>query len=266
MVTFPGCKINIGLNIIEKRLDGFHNLESIFYPINLSDILEIVASKSFEFTFSGISVDGKIENNLVYRAYQALKTEFDLPMVKIHLHKIVPLGAGLGGGSADAAATLVVLNDLFDLKLTIDKLEVIADSIGSDCAFFIKNKVAYVQGKGEIVSNHDLDLSGFYLKIVNPGIHIQTKSAFSQISSTKSGESLENLHEDSIHAWQGTILNQFEQTVFQHYPVIESLKKDLRAEGAIYSSMTGTGSSVYAIFEKEPTQSFPSYFEWITKL
>lgn len=266
MVIFPGCKINIGLNITEKRKDGFHNLESIFYPINLTDILEIVKSDSFEFSFSGIPIDGDVAHNLVYKAYLLLQKQYALANVKIHLHKVVPMGAGLGGGSADAAATLLVLNELFELNIDQKTLEQMADSLGSDCAFFIQNKVAYVQGKGEVLSEHPLSLTNYYLKIVNPGIHINTKTAFENISTTSKGSQLEKLNENEINTWQGKVLNQFEQTIFPHYPEIKEIKDKLLREGAIYSAMTGTGSSVYGIFKNKPTHSFESYFEWITQL
>ncbi len=266
MVIFPGSKINIGLNIVEKRADGFHNLESIFYPIPLSDILEIVKSDSFSFRSTGLSIDGDISDNLVYKAYQLLQKRFNLSPVKIALHKVVPMGAGLGGGSADAAAMLILLNDLFNLNIATKELCDFADKLGSDCSFFIENKPAFVQGKGELLSSTTLDLSSYYIHLVNPNIHINTKTAFSGISIKKSQQQLERLTEKEITNWKKIVYNDFESTIFPNHQELSQIKTKLYTRGALYSSMTGTGSTVYGIFKEKPQVLFPEYFEWTSKL
>ena len=182
MVIFPGSKINIGLNITAKRSDGYHDLESIFFPIPLSDILEINKSDHFSIEISGLPIQGNSTDNLVVKAYQLMVDHYQISPVKIHLHKIVPMGAGLGGGSADGAATLVLLNNLFELNVSNAKLEVLAQSLGSDCPFFIENQPAYVQGTGDILTALPLNLDTYWIQLIHPGIHISTALAFSQIT------------------------------------------------------------------------------------
>ncbi len=266
MVVFPGCKINIGLNIIGKRDDGFHNIESVFYPLNLSDILEIVESDIFSIKISGLSIDVKDSDNLVVKAYEILKSKFDLPPVAIHLHKIVPMGAGLGGGSADAAYTLLLLNDLFDLKISIIDLEQYADKLGSDASFFIRNTPMFVEGKGEIHTPVNINLKGYYIQLINPGIHISTKEAFGTLKLSDNKFDLKHLLEKAPIKWGDNVKNDFENSVFQIHPEIKAIKTDLYKNNALFASMTGTGSSVYAIYEDEPSASHPNHFEWIAKL
>lgn len=272
MIRFPGSKINIGLNIIGKRPDGYHDLESVFYPLNLSDILEITVNDHFEFFTSGLSINGDHSDNLVAKAYYLLQDIFDLPPVKIHLHKIVPMGAGLGGGSADGAATLLLLNDLFSLNISLEQLEKYADQLGSDCAFFIRNKPAFVQGKGEQITLLNITLSGCYIQLINPDIHISTQEAFSGIVPMAASPNWQLKTQESPLTWQQEVKNDFEKTIFPLHPEIEALKNELYNQGASYASMTGTGSSVYAIFEKEPLSlkgnkvMKKTYFEWIADL
>ena len=264
MVLFPNCKINLGLNIISKREDGYHNLETVFYPLNITDALEIIPNQTsdpaIEFSASGIQINGATENNLCVKACLLLKKDFPgLPPVQIHLHKGVPAGAGLGAGSADAAFTLKLLNDKFDLKLTTSQLIAYAAQVGSDCAFFIINKTCYATGKGEQLEPFELDLSAYKFVIVNPGIHISTGQAFLSARPSEHEGTIKEIVRSPVEKWKNELSNDFEQVIFKQYPSIAAVKDDLYAAGAIYASMTGSGSSVYGIFskEKEPSLSFP---------
>ncbi len=266
MIIFPGCKINIGLNIIGKRPDGYHKIESIFYPLELSDILEIIPNDIFSISVTGLPIKGDHSDNLVVKAYYLLQDKYDLPPVKIHLHKVVPMGAGLGGGSADGAATLVLLNRLFDLNIDTKKLELYADQLGSDCAFFIQNTPSFVQGKGEIINPIDVNLKEKYIYLINPQIHISTAEAFGGIVTSPPSKDLKELIRLDFNIWRSELKNDFESTIFPNHTDIEKIKEELYNLGAIYASMTGTGSSVYGIFEKEPITNHPHYFEWVSKL
>lgn len=260
MIRFPGCKINIGLNITGKRDDGFHNLESIFFPVPFTDILEMVKSDRLHFTCTGRAIPGSTEDNIVLNAYYLLRERYPVTPVKIHLHKQVPMGAGLGGGSADGAAALMLLNDLFDLKISANYLASMADELGSDCAFFIKNQPAFVSGKGENVAEIPLSLKGKFLKIINPGIHISTKEAFKDITFSAPSQ-LNQISTLPVNEWKLVIKNDFEKSIFPVYPEIKEIKDLCYENGAVYSSMTGTGSSVYGIFN-EPIGQITSHFEW----
>jgi 4-diphosphocytidyl-2-C-methyl-D-erythritol kinase len=266
MIVYPKCKINLGLNITSKRADGFHNLQSIFYPLNLSDILEIVKSDFFEMNITGLKINGEIRDNIITKAYHLLASKYDILPVKIHLHKIVPMGAGLGGGSANGAATLSVLNELFTLGLSVDTLKSYAAELGSDCPFFIENNPAFVSGRGEVVENINLCLSDYYIYLINPGIHVGTKEAFAKIRPKHAAFDLSKLTVNELENWSNLVVNDFETGIFESYPILKKIKTDLYANGAIYASMTGTGSSLYGIFKKEPTSLYPDYFEWISKL
>ncbi|MFT5824133.1 MAG: 4-diphosphocytidyl-2-C-methyl-D-erythritol kinase [Crocinitomix sp.] len=266
MVIFPGCKINIGLNITGKRPDGYHKIESIFYPIELSDILEIVPNDIFSINITGLFIKGDRENNLVVKAYSLLKAKYNLPPVKIHLHKVVPMGAGLGGGSADGSATLVLLNNLFDLKISTKELEEYAVSLGSDCAFFIRNTPAFVQGKGETINPIEVNLKGKYLYVINPKIHISTGVAFEGIIPVQRSITINDSIRQDQSTWKKELKNDFEETIFPLYPKIAAIKKEIYSNGAFYSSMSGTGSSVYGIFNEKPAAIYPNYFEWISIL
>jgi 4-diphosphocytidyl-2-C-methyl-D-erythritol kinase len=257
MVVFPNCKINIGLNITGKRPDGFHDLQTIFYPIAIKDALEIIENKTGDeaviFTSSGNEIDAKPTENLCVSAYQLLKKDFPkLPAVQIHLHKNIPIGAGLGGGSADAAFTLQLLNSKFSLSLSQKDLSKYAATLGSDCAFFLLNKPCYATGRGELVQAVDLNLTSYKILLINPGIHINTVWAFSQLNlSTKKQPELNQLIKQPIQNWKNQLTNDFEAPVFAAYPEIEFIKNNLYQQGAIYAAMSGSGSSVYGIFEKE---------------
>jgi 4-diphosphocytidyl-2-C-methyl-D-erythritol kinase len=268
MVVFPNAKINIGLTVKSKREDGFHIIESVFYPINWLDILEINESHEFKFTSSGLNIDGDSDNNLVVKAYNLLFELFPniIKPCHIHLHKQIPMGAGLGGGSADAAYTLVLLNNMFELGLNQSRLEELADRLGSDCAFFIENTPKFVTGKGEILADIDFSLKGFYLKVVNPGIHVSTKTAFENLLLENNSLEKELILNQSPNKWKDHITNDFEKSVMAKHPIISDIKERLSSENAIYTSMTGTGSTVYAIYDKKPESTFTDYTEKIIEL
>ncbi|NQX97624.1 MAG: 4-(cytidine 5'-diphospho)-2-C-methyl-D-erythritol kinase [Flavobacteriales bacterium] len=252
MIVFPNAKINIGLNIVEKREDGFHNIESVFYPVmDLFDVLEVVENEQLEFTSSGIEIPGSKVSNLCVKAFQLIATDYNIPFVKIHLHKVIPIGAGLGGGSADAAFMLKVLNDLFELNLTIEQLIDYARKLGSDCAFFIKNKPVYAFNKGDKFENIALNLSNYELKIEYPNIHIGTTEAYRGIVPQKSTKNLKILIQEPVINWKDSIKNDFEDSVFPVHTKIKEFKLQMYIDGAIFASMTGSGSAVFGIFEKK---------------
>lgn len=262
MIAFPNCKINLGLRVTEKRPDGFHNIESIFYPVSWKEILEIVPaeqqSTDVEFKSTGIRVYGSKDANLCVKAYRLLASEFPLQPVKMHLHKVLPIGAGLGGGSADAAFTLVLLNKIFQLGLDDTQLEKFAARLGSDCPFFIRNRPIFASGKGELFENISLKLKGHYLVLIKPRIHVNTAEAYSWIKPRKRDESLKEQIKLPLKDWKDYIDNDFEQPVFERYPTIRNIKNRLYKLGAIYASMSGSGSSVFGIFEEE--KNLNTYF------
>ncbi len=267
MIYFPNAKINIGLNIVKKRPDGFHNIETIFYPIRISDVLEITQSdKGTNFTNSGIQVEGgNIESNLCYRAYQLLKRDFSLPDVNIHLHKIIPFGSGLGGGSSDASYTLIGLNQIFKLNLSSHELIMYAKEIGSDCAIFIKNTPSFAIEKGNILNPVEINLKAYTLVLIHPKIHINTGEAYSKSTPQNPKVKLSDLIKQPIENWKNSIFNDFESIIFPVNPEIERIKNILYKLGALYSSMSGSGSSVYGIFKNdvEINDIFPKdYFIW----
>jgi len=251
MIVFPNSKINIGLNIVSKRDDGFHNIETIFYPIDLSDILEIIPSKQFDFTNSGILIDSVSEKNLCVRAYNILKKDYDIEPVEILLHKIIPFGAGLGGGSSDAASVLLILNDLFKLNLSEKQLLNYASELGSDCSFFIKNKAVFAKGKGNEFEDISLDISKYQIHIVKPNISVNTSKAYSQIYPQRSKFDLRDINKIRIEDWRYSIVNDFEKPIFKTCPEIKEIKNKFYENGAIYASMSGSGSSVFGIFKED---------------
>ncbi len=238
--------------MVSRRDDGYHNLETIFYPVKLTDALEIIESDKTEFTTSGIEIDGKPENNLVFKAYQLLQNKFNLPPVKLHLHKVVPFGAGLGGGSADAAFTLKMLNEIFSLGLPSEKLENYAAQIGADCPFFIQNIPTFAHGIGNQFEEVNLDISGFSIVIVKPNIPVSTSEAYGNIVPSPAVFNLKEIEHLAIENWEGVIRNDFEKSIFPLYPEIENLKNKLYELGAVYASMSGSGSAVFGIFRHLP--------------
>ena len=249
MILYPNAKINLGLNIESKRSDGYHNISSVFYPIyDCFDILEIVSSDSFLFTSSGIPVPGS--NNLCIKAYDLLKLKFNIPAVHIHLHKKIPIGAGLGGGSSDGAFVLKGLNDLFKLNISNKILKNLALELGADCPFFIENEPKYITGIGDLMENIKLDLSMYEIRLVDSKIHINTKNSYSNIVPKSQKLKLSELIRKPIRFWKDLITNDFEQIVFKNHPKLSKVKENLYAKGAVFSSMTGTGSTIYGLFKK----------------
>jgi 4-diphosphocytidyl-2-C-methyl-D-erythritol kinase len=251
MVAFPPCKINLGLHVIRKRPDGYHALETCFYPVPWTDILEIIPSEQLVFTASGNIIPGKEEDNLCLKAYHLLQADFNLPPVKIHLHKIIPTGAGLGGGSSDAAHTLRLLNRIFGLGLSDEKLMAYAANLGSDCAFFIQDKPMLGTGRGEILQPLSLSLKGKYLVLIKPDIHVSTAEAYGGIVPREPSRSLRTLLTDaSFPEWKNSLVNDFEETVFRKHPAIADVKEMLYRHGARYACMSGSGATVLGLFDE----------------
>ncbi len=267
MVLFPNCKINLGLHITRKREDGYHDLETVFYPIGIKDVLEIIHSKdpneACSFSSSGLAIQGNSTDNLCVKAYHLLKKDFpQLPAIQMHLHKLIPMGAGLGGGSADGAFALKLLHQLFHLGISENQLIQYALELGSDCPFFIINQACIGKGRGELLEKITLDLSQYQFMIVNPGIHIGTGWAFSHITPKAVSISLNAIINQPIETWKDCLSNDFEAPVMASYPEIAQIKQALYDAGAIYASMSGSGSTLYGIFKKgfTPKVSFPSHY------
>ena len=264
MVSFPNCKINLGLNIVNKRDEGYHDIETVFFPIQLKDVFEIIEKEKFEFSTSGFSIEGEPEKNLCIKAYNLLKNDFpQLPAIQMHLHKAIPMGAGLGGGSADGAFALKLLNKKFELSLSEKQLINYSLQLGSDCPFFILNKPCFATGRGEILEQTEMDLSEYKFLIVHPPIHISTAWAFTSIKAMRPIKSIKKIIQQPISTWKAELINDFEKPVFEKYPEIKNIKDKLYNAGAIYASMSGSGSAGYGIFKKENaiSISFPeNYF------
>lgn len=261
MLTFPNAKINIGLNITEKRTDGFHTIESVFYPVGWCDALEIVPSDTFLFESSGLPIPGEQTNNLIYKALHLIEQQEgkSFQNMLIHLHKVIPMGAGLGGGSADGAFALKMLNNFLGLGYSTSTLQALARQLGSDCAFFIENKPVFCYEKGDFFEPTTLNLKGKYIYLVNPEIHISTAEAYSGITPRHWATPLKEAIQQPISEWKTSIKNDFEDKLLEKYPKIATLKNQLYESGAVYASMTGSGSTVYGIFEEPPVS--PLLFE-----
>ena len=267
MLVFPNAKINLGLNIVGKRNDGFHDIESIMLPVQLCDILEFtVAGKTSntKLNVTGLRIDSPVEENLILKAYHLLDTEFKLPPLNIHLHKVIPFGAGLGGGSSDASFFIKSINEDFSLGLSNDELRKLSGKIGSDCPFFIENKPVYVSGRGDVLQTIEFSISGYYIVLVVPTIKVNTREAYSGVTVAKAAKPLSRLIDLPVKNWKDSILNDFETTVFNKYPEIKSIKEKLYTLGAEYASMTGSGSAVFAIFNNElnTAKLFNNCFIW----
>ena len=263
MIAFPNAKINIGLHVTEKRTDGFHNLETVFFPVGWCDVLEFVEASELQFTLTGIPVAGDPESNLVMKAYRLLQSDFGLPALKIHLHKQIPSGAGLGGGSSDGAFMLRLLNKSFDLKLSTEQLLEYSGILGSDCPFFILNKPVFATGRGEVMSIINTTINGMFILLVKPPIEVSTAKAFRHVVPKEPNISLIKLLHLPVQDWKDKVFNQFEQSVFQDYPEIGAIRKKLYDLGAVYASMSGSGSCVYGLFQKLPfnlEKLFPAPF------
>ncbi len=269
MITYPNAKINIGLNVVERRPDGYHNLESVFYPINLQDALELktiegeIPECGYKLKVSGSLLDGSPEDNLVVKAYKLLKKDFDFPAQSIHLYKHIPVGAGLGGGSSDASNMIKMLNEKFSLGLTDEQMEAYAVQIGADCPFFIKNKPVFATGIGDKFSPIDLSLNGKTMVLVKPDIFVSTRDAYALVEPQQPKCRLTDLLSQPLEQWKDSVVNDFERSVFVKYPEIAAIKDRLYDLGAVYASMSGSGSAVYGIFN-EPIEYadevFSGYF------
>jgi 4-diphosphocytidyl-2-C-methyl-D-erythritol kinase len=273
MLSFPNCKINLGLNILHKREDGFHDIATIFYPVQLFDALEVIpiSNNTVEFTQTGLLIDGKEEDNLCIKAWHLLKKDFSqLPGVKMHLQKNIPMGAGLGGGSADGAFALKLLNEKFRLDLPTPRLIEYAASLGSDGPFFIINKPCFATGRGEMLEEINIDLSAYTIVLINPGIHVNTGWAFAQVPGDlqlpDSYRSLKEIIQQPIASWKDELQNDFEKPIFEKYPGIKKIKEELYAKGAIYASMSGSGSTVFGVFEKKITINSFSHYNYLIKI
>jgi 4-diphosphocytidyl-2-C-methyl-D-erythritol kinase len=259
MISFPHAKINLGLSVVSKRPDGFHNLETIFYPLSIRDVLEISPSEETRIDLTGQMIPGVVSDNLVLRAYDLLKKNY--PVIKpleINLYKAIPSGAGMGGGSSDAAAVIKMINCFFDLQLSANQMKTYALELGSDCPFFIQSAPCFASGRGEILDPVSLDLSGYSIMMIHPEIRIETSWAFSRIKPASPKYDLRTSIGKPIENWVNLIYNDFEGPVFEAYPLLYLIKKKLYASGAIYAAMTGSGSTIFGIFEKSalPVMNF----------
>ena len=264
MITFPNAKINLGLNIVEKRPDGYHNLETIFYPINLQDALEVTRrennDKEYTLHISGSPLEGEPEDNLVVQAYKLLKKDYPgLLPVDIHMYKHIPAGAGLGGGSSDTACMIKLLNDKFSLRLSTERMEEYAAKLGADCAFFIRNKPVFATGIGNLFEPVELSLKGYHIILIKPDIFVSTRDAFAEIKPVRPAVSLKEIVKQPMETWKNSMKNDFEDSVFKKFPEIAAIKDELYDLGAVYAAMSGSGSSVYGIF-KAPIENVEDKF------
>ena len=271
MICFPNAKINLGLNIVSQRNDGFHNLETIFYPINLKDGLEITNSNSneqYQLFQTGIKIDGDPSSNIVIKALELVRnhSKVNIPNIDIHLLKKIPTGAGLGGGSSDAAFMLKLLNENYQIGLSNNELVELALQIGADCPFFLYNKPAFASGIGNQLEPINLDLSGMYLLIVKPDVFISTKEAYSMVSPKSPTLSLKEIVARPLYEWKELMKNDFEDPIFKKYPQICKIKQQLYEFGATYASMSGSGSSLYGIFNEKPhfQKLFNNHYTWLS--
>lgn len=264
MITFPNAKINLGLNIIEKRPDGYHNLETIFYPINLQDALEVTRRENggdeCTLHISGALLEGEPEDNLVVKAYKLLKKDYpEMLPIDIHMFKHIPAGAGLGGGSSDAAHMIKLLNDKFSLGLTTEQMEEYAAQLGADCAFFVQNRPVFATGIGNVFEPIELSLKGYHIILIKPDIFVSTRDAFAEIKPARPAVSLKEVVKQPIETWKDSMKNDFEDSVFKKFPEIAAIKDELYDLGAVYAAMSGSGSSVFGIF-KEPIENVEDKF------
>ncbi len=272
MLSFPNAKINLGLNVVEKRSDGFHNIESVFYPVGWCDALEIIKATNFSFSSTGLEIPGNLKNNLIIKAFDLLHELITIQTKKnsgkkntksqiaIHLHKVLPMGAGIGGGSADGAFALKMINEIFELELNIEQLQDFASRLGSDCPFFIENTPKFCFEKGNKFEEIELSLQGKYILLVNPQIHISTVEAYSGVLPKKPLISIQEILKSPISEWKGVLINDFEEEIIKNHPKIGQIKSHLYDLGASYASMTGSGSTVFGIFDKE-VEPVEKYFK-----
>ena len=267
MILFAPAKINLGLQVKSKRPDGFHEIESCLYPIPFYDVLELLPAEKDEFIFSGLTIDSPLASNLCSRALTLLRKHYQVPEVYLHLHKNIPMGAGLGGGSSDAAYVIRGLKQLFKIGISEDQMMELAAELGSDCPFFIQDKPKLAKGRGEILSGIELDLSEHYLKLILPGIHVSTKDAYSGVLLNESKTALHSVITGNKSNWKENLINDFEKSVFAANPLLGQIKENLYREGAFYAAMSGSGSSLFGLFKKKPkADPAAEYRELILKL
>lgn len=265
MICFPNAKINLGLNIVAKRPDGYHNIETIFYPIACRDVLECVPAEAYSLQVSGIALDNDTHDNIVSKAYRLLAAEYpSLQPCALYLHKNIPCGAGLGGGSADAAFALKLINESQGLNISENKLEEYASRLGADCPFFIRNQAVFAEGIGDKFTEINLSLKGYYIVLIKPDIHVSTAEAYAGVKAQATEKPLSELIHLPIETWKDNIVNDFEAGIFEKYPEIKQIKDELYHQGALYASMSGSGSSVYGIFSQELhlQELFKEHFYW----
>jgi 4-diphosphocytidyl-2-C-methyl-D-erythritol kinase len=258
MIAFPNAKINLGLYVLNKREDGFHNIQTVMYPVHdLCDVIELIPADSFQFKTYGQSIEGKQEDNLCIKALQVLGVQLD--KFELHLFKNIPMGAGLGGGSSDAASVLKMANAAFGMNNLDFVLKKIASMLGSDCPFFIDNTPKLCEGRGEIMQDIAVDLSNYVIQIVHPGIHVSTAEAYKNVTLKEPQQALEQIIRGDVREWKSALENVFEESVFKLYPEIQQIKEKMYADGAIYASMSGSGSAVYGIFTEKPSNPWPKH-------
>ncbi len=266
MILFPNAKINIGLHVLRKRADAYHDLDTVFYPIPFTDALEVApgtAKEHLSFATSGLPIAASQNSNLCVTAYNILKQDFPgIPPLSMHLHKVIPMGAGLGGGSSDGAHALLLLNNYCNLNLSFANLNQYALQLGSDCPFFIYNNPAAAAGRGEQLTPLPLSLAGYRVVLVFPSIHINTSTAFQQIAPNEDRPKLQELVALPVAEWRSTITNDFEEAATRQHPELGTIKQQLYAAGASYASMTGSGSTFFGLFPEpeSPDLSFPAHY------
>lgn len=262
MIIFPQAKINLGLHVLHKRTDGYHEVETCMHSIPLFDILEINVANEFTFHQSGLAVDSEPDSNLCVKAYQLMKEYYDCPPVYMHLRKQIPMGAGLGGGSSDAAHVINGLNDLFELNIPVAEREKIAARLGSDCPFFIEGTPKIAKGRGEILHHSSVDLSGYHLKLIYPAIHVGTAEAYAGVAFYEREKHISQILAQPIEKWQGELTNSFENSIFLKHALMSEVKDNLLKEGAIYAAMSGSGSTLFGIYKTLPNPSnLPATFQ-----
>jgi 4-diphosphocytidyl-2-C-methyl-D-erythritol kinase len=252
MISFPNCKINLGLNVISKRDDGYHEIASVMYPVDIQDILEVIKSETFEFTRSGLDIPGELSDNLCTKAYKIIERDYKINPVHIHLYKNIPMGAGLGGGSADAAFTLKLINKLYELNISNNQLKKYASELGSDCAFFIENIPQYASGRGEVLEPFNLTLKGKTIILINDGTHISTEEAYGNVTPHPPENNIQEVLSKPLNQWKNLLVNDFEKGVFKNHPQLKEYIEKLYESGAEYAAMTGSGSTVFGVFNESP--------------
>lgn len=273
MLLLPNCKINIGLNIVSKRSDGYHNLETVFFPIPLRDNLEFKEIENedvpYRLVSGGVPIEGKPEDNLIVKVYLDMKAEFNLPALELSLYKNIPMGAGLGGGSSDAAAMMKGLNEAYNLQLSAEDMEKRLAKFGADCPFFVRNKPAYATGIGDELTNCNVSLKDKFIVLVKPDVFVSTKEAYAHVTPKLPAIPLAEAIKLPFETWKEQIVNDFEQSVFPFHPELPAIKQTLYDMGAVYASMSGSGSTMYGIFNRptpEANEVFDKCFVYTKKL